>query len=308
MRCVDPENLEMALNLRQPQSTVRGSSALSKLVLVALLWFIGTGVASACSLFEWSSAVGLTSADVGEPNAGFRRYSGFCALRVNGPSKFVQDDSPAAESTYSARFYVYTGNMANADVFAAYRQGGTEMFRVQYNAGAFSFVVKGAAVQPAPIPALANRWYSVEVAWRQGVTPGFTVIVQGNGSQSSATSQASILPAADSVDFVRLGMINAGASGTGFFDDFDSRRSGPIGRLCRGDSTSDFVLNGADAQAVIAEASLSGLAFGRPDCTENGVVNSQDAQCIADLVVAGIGCGSGIAGEGFMGIFASSFE
>lgn len=308
MSVIDDGRNQTSAGLNRPVDRACCRSSASPALLVAVIWFLCTGVANACSYFAWSNAVGLTPADVGDPGSGFARYSGQCSLRVNGPSEYVQDDNPATETAYNARFYVYTGTLANADVFVAYRAAGTEIFRVHYNAGAFSFVVSGAAVQPAAIPAVANRWYSVEVDWRQGAAPGFTAKVQGNGGLVPVSSTATITSSADAVDRVRLGMINAGAGGQGFFDAFESTRGGPIaiGRLCRGDSNNDFGLNGADAQAVIAEVSSAGLSSGQPDCTENGVVSSQDAQCIADLVVAGIGCGSAVLG--FLTIFVDSFE
>ena len=246
-------------------------------------------ITSACSLSPWTSALGLTSTDTGEPSDGFSRYSGRCSLRVNGPNKYVQDNSPVNATTYFARFYVNTGTLANADIFKALDAANSTVIRVSYNAGALSFFVRGAVTQPADIPADAGRWYSVELEWAQGAASDFRVKVQGNGGAAVVAPVTAINSASDTINNVQLGMINAGASGQGFFDGFSSRRNAPPGRLCRGDANGNGLIQGSDRVAISNEIAGT-IATGRPDCNENGAVQGADRVCVSNLILAGATC------------------
>ena len=270
---------------------LRTKSFIALSVGAALLTF--GQVASACAISAWSSATGLSAADTGEPTAGFSRYSGKCSLRANGPTKFVQDNSPGNATSYFARYYVNTGTLAGADIFKARDAANADVIRVSYNAGALSFFVKGAASQPANIPAVAGRWYSVELSWAQGAAAAFNVKVQGNNGAAVTAPATTINSATDVINNVQLGMINAGATGQGFFDEFDSRRTTAPGRLCKGDANGNGTITGGDAQAIIAEFT-SGSAttvIGQPDCNESGGVTGGDAQCVINLFTTGVTCG-----------------
>lgn len=245
--------------------------------------------ASACTLNPWTSAVGLSNSDTGEPGTGFTRYSGRCSLRVNGPNRFVQDNSPVDATSYFVRFYVNTGTLANADIFKALDASNATVIRVSYNAGALSFFVKGAPAQPADIPATAGRWYSVELEWSQGAAAQFKVRVQGNDMAAVVAPVTIINSASDTINNVQLGMINAGATGQGFFDGFASRRNAAPGRLCKGDANGNGLIQGSDRVAISNEIAGT-IATGRPDCNENGAVQGADRVCVSNLILAGATC------------------
>lgn len=262
---------------------------LSVFLVSAALLSLNT-CASACSLNPWTSAVGLSNSDTGEPSTGFSRYSGRCSLRVNGPNKFVQDNSPVNATSYFVRFYVNTGTIANAEIFKALDASNATVIRVSYNAGAFSFFVKGAPAQPADIPATAGRWYSVELEWSQGAAAQFKVKVQGDGGAAVIAPVTSINSATDTINHVQFGMINAGATGQGFFDGFASRRNAAPGRLCKGDANGNGMIQGSDRVAISNEIAGT-VATGRPDCNENGAVQGADRVCVSNLILAGTTCG-----------------
>lgn len=264
------------------------SKSLIALSVGAALLMMGQ-VASACAISAWSSATGLSAADSGEPTAGFSRYSGKCSLRANGPSKFVQDNSPANATSYFARFYVNTGTLASADIFKARDAANADVIRVSYNAGNLSFFVKGAAAQPANIPAIAGRWYSVELSWAQGAAAAFNVKVQGDNGAAVTAPATTINSATDVINNVQLGMINAGATGQGFFDEFDSRRTTAPGRLCKGDANGNGQIQGND-RVTISNEIAGTVATGQPDANENGSVQGNDRVVVSNLILAGATC------------------
>ena len=87
------------------------------LALVAAAGFglVGAPSVFACSIAAWNG--GATGAPVaGRPTdaSPTSRYSGQCGLRSNATAAFVTDTTPAAEVTFRARFYVYTGLTAGS--------------------------------------------------------------------------------------------------------------------------------------------------------------------------------------------------
>lgn len=257
--------------------------------VVGALAFAGSSsvMAQACSIAAWSNAA-TTTAQATTP-AGGGRYSGSCAAVIAsaGANSFVVDNSPTNETSYRARFYIFTGDLggSEADVFQAQNASNANIVRVTYTTGTgLRFYVNGASGgnSVGTIPAVANRWYGVEVRWANNGT--FTAIARGNAEAAPAQPQINVTGfsnAADRIETARLGILTTtGVTGGVRFDDFDSRRTTDIGFIVRGDANNSGGLSIADAVAVRNEANGAGLAPGQADCNENGSVNISDAICI----------------------------
>lgn len=271
--------------------------ALTQSVLAAaLLMALPFAAAEACGINAWNgntaAATGTLASGpqlpAGDPNK-IARYSGFCALRA-GPGQFVTDNTPNAESTYRARFYVYTGN-GSGKIFSATADNGgagAEIVGVSFNGSAFSFSgVTGAAT----VPGVANRWYSIEVSRVAG--GAFSATVQGNGATTATTVNGT--SGAGTVGSASLGFIGPG-NGLFFVDEFDSNRSATaaIGRKCRGNAlATDTIINIQDRIAInneiLGQTAGTGVANGQPDFNEDGVVSIQDRIQVNAIITAGQG-------------------
>lgn len=253
------------------------SKILSLALFTAFAGMSQVAFAQTCSTAAWSvTAAGTTAAT--PPGNG--RYSGRCALVTSAAGQTVTDNSPTAETSYRARFYVFTGTL-NGDIFRATNAASTEIIGVAYNGTNLNFRVKnGAATGTTSIPAVANRWYGVEVRWSQGAATTFTAIVKGNAATTATTQTiAAVNSTGDVIDTAVLGQITG--TGAGRFDEFDSRKTTDIGFLLRGDANGNGTVTITDASVVAAEAGGGALAAGQPDANENGSVTITDAAVIA---------------------------
>ncbi len=258
--------------------------ALTQSVLAAaVLLAVPFASAEACNFNAWNGNTAATAGAVtAGPQTGQRTYEGVCSLRT-AAGQFVTDNTPSAEATYQARFYVYTsGNGKIFSATTANSNGGTEVVGVSYNGTAFTF---SGATGVAPIPAAPNAWHSVTLTHVSG--GAFSVSVQGNGAATPTTGAGTSATA--SVSSASLGFIGAG-TGTFDLDAFESTRSTtPIARLCRGDTNGDGARNITDAirarnQFVSGGASPAG---GQADINEDGSVNITDAIQIRNAFVSG---------------------
>ncbi len=256
-------------------------------VVGALAFASSSSVMAQCSIAAWSNAA-TTTAQATLP-AGNGRYGGRCAAVIAsaGPNSFVVDNSPTNETSYRARFYVFTGDLAGAeaDVFQAQNSANANVVRVTYTNGTgFRFYVNGAqsGASLGTIAAVPNRWYGIEVRWANNGT--FTAIGRGAGQPAPAQPQINVTGfsnAADRVETARLGLLTTtGVTGGLRFDDFDSRRTTDIGFLTRGDANGDGNLLIGDAVAIRNEVNGGNLAAGQPDCNEDGQVLIGDAICV----------------------------
>jgi len=162
---------------------------------------------------------------------------------------YVVDDSPAAETHYRARFYFDTNGFDPGEaqshfrtrIFIAFDNLGQRQITVVLKRQAGQYSVEGrvrlndgtrADTGFVSLPAGENF---VEVAWNRapGVSDGdFQLIVNGNGE--STITLTGLDNSAGNVEFARMGAmsVKTGASGTLFFDQFESRRTTPIGAEC----------------------------------------------------------------------------
>lgn len=263
-------------------------------VVGALAFASSTSVMAQCSIAAWSNAATTTA--VAQTPTGNGRYSGSCAAVIAAPgaNSFVVDNSPTAETSYRARFYIYTGNLggSEADVFQAQSPTSSNIVRVTYTAGTgFRFYVNGASggASLGTVAAVADRWYGVEVRWANNGT--FSAIVRGNQAAAPAAPQINVTGfsnAADRIETARLGILTtAGVTGGVRLDDFDSRRTTDIGFIVRGDANASGGVNIGDAIAVRNEVNGGALAPGQADCNEDGQVNTGDQICVRNIVNAG---------------------
>lgn len=266
-----------------------------KLLAAALLAAIPMSSAFACTTANWTSVENgegqvTGSPTPGDPGDGVARYSGECGLAgAAGGTNFVTNNAPDAESTYRARFYVYTGSTGNTTVFratAADNNAGAEVLRVDYNPPNFVFTQNGAAAGSVA-GIVANKWYSVELLYDAGTT--FSAEVAGN--QTFTGSVPAGAAGAGTIESHSLGAI-AGGTGTVRVDAFESTRSADteIGRLCRGDVNGTQPINIFDRTAVTNEIVNGTLAAGQPDCNEDGAINVFDRTCVTNLILDGGVC------------------
>lgn len=268
--------------------------ALSRNILAgALLAALPMGGALACTTAAWNG--GASNATAGEPGDGIARYSGSCGLEVAASGNgHVTDNSPANETDYRARFYVYTGTATgNPVIFQATDAddgAGTALVTVTYDTANSQFDFASGSATGSASGIQSNRWYGVEFYYDAGNAITASVWGAGNDAPSNVSFSGSV--AAGNVNSARLGVLGAAtAADTMKFDEFESTRSTttPIGALCRSDANGDGSRNSGDGLAIRNEFLQIGLATGQPDCNEDGNINSGDGLCVRAIFLAGQG-------------------
>lgn len=261
------------------------------LLAAALLVALPTSGAMACTITNWNGTNTAAAANTGGPAQSIARYSGICALSVD-TGKYVVDNTPGAEGTYRARFYVLTkavgGTVTVFKASASDNGGGASVIEVDYTGSAFNFRSNGTAVGSGVSGIQANKWYSVEVFYKSG--GNFTASVWGAGGNAEI-GNVSGSAGTGTVGSAVLGVSSGTASTALGFDAFESTRSETtaIGRLCRGDANGDASRNSGDGIAMRNEFLGGTLASGQPDCNEDGSVNSGDGVCVRQIFLGGGG-------------------
>lgn len=261
-----------------------------------LLAFSANGLAQVsssadCVVSNWTTPTSLTDADAGIQPDGFKRYGGPCGLRVdmNGSPRVLTDESPLSESTYIARFYAFLDQAPAGPVtiFSTTDDVASEVFEVIYDGGADTLTL---SVYPGPVglqfTGVGTGWHSIEVVWEASAATD-------NIRFALNTTEGDGMDLTDTVDTTGMQIVNArlgdvygdGASGSLYFDDFDSRRISRPGRLLVGDANGDENLNFFDLFELNNELSPGGfLAAGQPDCNEDGEINFFDLFCTNNLL------------------------
>jgi hypothetical protein len=283
-------------------------SFLSAAVGAALLFSSG---AEACTLNAWTvngsivgSAPNLVPGGPAHTNNTVRRYSGICGMRASAANNYVQNDDPAADQIFRARFYVLTAlTSGSATVYQAGNNTNNNEIEVIVNRGTNEIQVRHRGGTPVNFSInSAARWYSVEVAMNSTATattgtdpiPANTMRVRvgGGGSDTVNTQTLSVTNGA-AIDFARLGFVSGSGSPNVGFDAYESTRSAgnPIGRLCRGDANGSNTITVADRSAITAELNNpSNAATGQPDCNEDGQITVADRSCVTALLSASATC------------------
>ena len=262
---------------------------------MAALACVLAGEAGACTTAAWIATVGTTVAAEPFQSPPASRYEGRCALIGNlAQPGYLVTNSPQSESIYSVQFYVFTGASGGSPTILralSADSGGATVVDIVYNAVAeqVEFAVAGATVPPiAGVP--RDRWVAIRFLYRSGGNFEASVLHRGvEASTASATAADVAL-----IEAAQWGVIDAGgASGTMYFDYFDSGRSQtPIAALCRGDADANSTIASLDALRIADERVARTLATGQPDCNEDGVVNVLDAACVHRRRIDGAGCGA----------------
>jgi hypothetical protein len=260
--------------------------------------------AQACDTLAWSFSQGDPQSDDPDTNpannssgtdlGAFRRYSGACGMRpASGAISYVGDDSPAGETSYRTRFYVYTGApAAETTVFRAFPDNGaagTPVFEVRYNPAAATWSVWSGGSSRLSVPSVAaNRWYTMEIVYAQNQP--LTLITRTQGVKTTTSTATSLTGLIHSV---ALGSFTAvGNTASMYFDSFaSSRQPADLGALCRGDANKDNNLNVFDTVVATNERVNGVLAAGQPDCNEDGNINIFDTACIVSRRISSASCG-----------------
>lgn len=187
---------------------------------------------------------------------------------------YVQDNTPADETRYRARFYVRSDQATMApgnefELFTAYATDNTPVLRLTvYFDGTdrrLRFVARedgGADTPPGAGLVLVDGWRAVEIDWQASSAPGandgfLNLWLEGHPQTGLSALDNDTL----SVDHVRWGAVDALDAGTGgslSLDAFESRRAGYIGL----DPVFSDVTAGGWAQPWIISIYNSGITTG----------------------------------------------
>jgi hypothetical protein len=198
------------------------------------------------------SPEGVGKCAAGNPNtAHFSQNCGALVSLTSGDTTpaYVQDNSPAGEGAYRARFYVNARLLqiggGGFDLFAAYdgtdptppaNAGNAVLRLVLEDAGAgkkqlnaFARLNSGnetAISTPVPLP---DGWRSIEIDWAKGAGTGHLSLWVDGKAQTGLTGLSNDT---ETVNYVRWGAVaglTSGTSGSFRLDDFASQRSGYVG-------------------------------------------------------------------------------
>ncbi|MEW6028110.1 MAG: DNRLRE domain-containing protein [Chloroflexota bacterium] len=208
------------------------------------------------SFANWSAAVLGTNNDiwfVGED--GFIPPQGgqSIVLDINDDeSIYLQDDTPADETHYRARFYLHTNDLVMAggdalDLLVGYKNGAA-VLRVQVQKSGGAYQVRAGALNDAGAWVdsawhdLAAGWNSIEVEYQAVSGSGSLTLWLNDAEEESLTAIDNDTRA---VTEVRLGAqgVESGTDGQVLLDAFESRRVTYIGPLAQaGDGAAGHVL------------------------------------------------------------------
>jgi len=238
-----------------------------------------TSVAIACTTSLWNGGVDGTPV-TGSPGD-VSRVSGLCAMELTAAGS-VKDTSPSAEPAAFVRFYVKGQLSAGAPViFEAFTAGDASLLTVTFDGS--NFVFYAGDDTSAAVPGNAG-WNLVELSWTGGGVMEYWV----NTDATQVASLGSVTAIAGTMDSVILGnRVDDVYTGTLTFDDYESRRSTPVGPsdVCNADSLGE--INLLDALEIVDEFFAApdspDLAIGSPDCDLSGTVNLLDALEVVDI-------------------------
>ena len=188
------------------------------------------------SLSAWTSSSGGARLSV-TTDAALIGVKGLRAV-VNGNSpSYVQDGSPADESSYHARFYfnpnsTKTGGAASY-ILTGLNSNGVLLFSVQYRTSGTSYQVclsvtsNGNQVK-TNWKTISNMSHAIELAWEAKTNASASIYVDGVLVQT-LTKLNTLIYRLDRVRLGPSGGLNSASTGTEFFDAFVSNRSIYIG-------------------------------------------------------------------------------
>ena len=160
---------------------------------------------------------------------------------------FVQDDTPKDETTYRARFYFHPGDFDPGQaqghfrtrIFIGFEEAPTRrLFALVLRRQGSQYSLMGRTRRDDNTQAdtgffpIATAQHFIELRWKRAGAAGandgiFELWIDGIAQASMTTLDNDV----SAVDFVRMGALSvkSGASGTLFFDEFESRRETMVG-------------------------------------------------------------------------------
>jgi hypothetical protein len=253
---------------------------ISLAVLLSGAFFVSSTFA--CSSAAWTSTEGAALAD--DPTNGTPRVSGLCGLGVTATGHVV-DNSPAAETTFIGRFYVFPKLLSAGthEVFAAYSdEAGTKLFSITYDGVNINFDATAAAGGGSTsVAADTTHWNLVEFKWESDAQGSAWV----NADALTDAASSTFASGTGSIDQVRMGAISGVGGDAAYFDDYESHRSLPVGTLLIGDSNGNDSINVFDLISIQNDILGNGLASGQPDCNLNASVNVFDLICTQNIIL-----------------------
>jgi hypothetical protein len=188
-------------------------------------------------LSAWSASSGGTRISVGGAAALQGAYG--MQAQIGGITPiYVQDNTPASERSYRARFAFHPNGartgISEHDIFAGRNASGASIFRVQYRrttAGAFQIragVLRSGGTSWTNWSSVTNAAHTVEIGWQSATSAAFALFLDGvvRGTLTGLNTSAYTL------DSVRLGPsagLGASMAGVEYYDTFVSTRGGAIG-------------------------------------------------------------------------------
>jgi hypothetical protein len=172
---------------------------------------------------------------------------GLAALIDNTTAMYVQDDTPANEMRYRARFYFDPNSITmannNAHYIMAARNATTEVLRIEMRRSGGNYQIRanvrgdGGGFANTGWFTISDAPHSIEIDWKASTGPGANngylhLWIDNSNSASPTASINNVDNDTRRVESVRLGPlagIDSGNSGTEFFDAFVSRETTFIG-------------------------------------------------------------------------------
>ena len=184
----------------------------------------------------WSGVSGGSHISV-TPSAALVGQQGMQAVINGNTPSYVEDGTPANESSYHARFYfnphgTTTGGSATY-IFTGLDAGGNEIFSVQYRTSGSKYQVRAGLLNRGRQSytswyTLSNAAHPIEIAWQSSANASFSLYIDGAlASTMNNKNTSSYL-----VDRVRMGPsggLGSSTSGSEYYDAFASTRTSYIG-------------------------------------------------------------------------------
>lgn len=256
-------------------------------VLLFVVALLSGAPAGACDLDAWSNVQDPGSA---LSPTGAARFEGGCGLRVDldsgASTAFAEDATPGERinpvTTYTARFYIYMGDMTLVDgdaieILSALDAESNPVFRLEIYAGAGGLHTRllayeddgGEVVAGGSGMRLDVGWRAVELSWRaaggDGANDGELAVsvdgFLGMPSDNLGTLDNDTLV----IDRVRLGLLSSnGSTVTGVYDidSFTSGAEGPMGLINKSCSGTDVAVDNMTFLSVSGVCAATGtLSF-----------------------------------------------
>lgn len=189
------------------------------------------------NFLAWTSISGSTRLSVTSGSAMVGLKGLQAVISGNTPS-YVEDGTPANESTYHARFYFNPNSTATGgattDILTGLNTSGTVIFRVQYRKSGSIYQIRAGILNNGSTT--YTNWYAIsnvaahplEIAWQANTSASFSLFIDGNLKQTLTNKNT----ASYRLDRTRMGPsggLSSSTSGTEYFDAFYSTRTSYIG-------------------------------------------------------------------------------